>query len=546
MPKAWASDDLLLDALSAELARSWEVFSQQEQPPYFAQLAVEDVTKTRLQAVSGASAGVYRSHLRDGDVDIRVGSMELDNTHKIRDQGWMDADFRAGLTLPIEDDSRALQLAIWRALDDSWRAALRRLIKVQNNEQIKVSREDGSADFSVAPVVVDIGDRVSVSVDEEVWVGRLRRLSAIVLEEESVQESSVGLMVEDRVLYVLNTEGTRVRTQRVRVRLSIHLSLVAEDGMNLQVYEAFDAHSLGALPEEAELARAVREAAARLTALGEAPVVDPYVGPAILRGRAAAVFFHEILGHRVEGHRQKDEDEGQTLRDKVGEPIFPDFIDVVDDPSLRTLEGVELNGHYVYDEEGVRGQRVQIVDDGVLEGFLMSRAPIEGFARSNGHGRRQSGHAVVARQGNLQVIAEEASLSLDELREELIREIKAQGKPFGLIFDDISGGFTTTGRSTPNSYAIQPTVVWRVYPDGRPDELVRGVDLIGTPLTTFSRIQAASDTVEVFNGMCGAESGWVPVSASAPDLLVSEIEVQRKNRGQERPPLLPPPSETAP
>ena len=132
-------------------------------------------------------------------------------------------------------------------------------------------------------------------------------------------------------------------------------------------------------------------------------------------------------------------------------------------------------------------------------------------------------------------------MSYDELREKLVQQIRRQGKPYGLIFDDITGGFTFTGRSTPNSFNVSPVTVWRVFADGRPDELVRGVDLIGTPLTTFSRIVAASDQTQVFNGVCGAESGWVPVAAVAPDLLVSEVEVQRKEKDNDRPPLLAPP-----
>ena len=170
----------------------------------------------------------------------------------------------------------------------------------------------------------------------------------------------------------------------------------------------------------------------------------------------------------------------------------------------------------------------------------MSRSPIEDFDRSNGHGRRQPGAAVVARQGNLVVRASE-SVPYDQLREQLVGLIQEQGKPFGLILDDISGGFTLTGRTQPNSYAVKPVTAWRVFPDGRPDELVRGIDMIGTPLVTFQKIVAASDDTQVFNGVCGAESGWVPVSAIAPDLLVEEIEVQRQAKGNDRPPLLPPP-----
>ena len=255
------------------------------------------------------------------------------------------------------------------------------------------------------------------------------------------------------------------------------------------------------------------------------------------------MFFHEILGHRIEGHRQKDEDESGTLADKVGEQIFPEFLSITDDPTLTHWEDIALNGHYIYDDEAVKSQTVNIVEDGILRNFVMSRAPIEAQATSNGHGRREPGEIPVARQGNLIVSANPTSpsrVSAAQLKQELIKEIKKQDKPFGLIFDDISGGFTFTGRATPNSYAVKPVTVWKLYPDGR-EELVRGVDMIGTPLITFSRISMASAETQVFNGVCGAESGWVPVSAISPDLLVTEVEVQRRSKDHERPPLLEPP-----
>jgi predicted Zn-dependent protease len=130
---------------------------------------------------------------------------------------------------------------------------------------------------------------------------------------------------------------------------------------------------------------------------------------------------------------------------------------------------------------------------------------------------------------------------MEKLREMLIAEAKTQGKQFGLLFDDISGGFTLTGRDSPQSFQVTPIMVYRIYVDGRPDELVRGADLIGTPLTSFSKIIAASDKVDVFNGFCGAESGYVPVSAVSPAILTSQIEVQKKAKSSERMPILPAP-----
>ena len=182
-----------------------------------------------------------------------------------------------------------------------------------------------------------------------------------------------------------------------------------------------------------------------------------------------------------------------------------------------------------------------MVEEGVLKTFLMSRTPIDGIPQSNGHGRGQSGMNPVARQSNLVVEVAPSAVQPD-LKKLLIEEIKKQGLPFGLYFEDIEGGFTITQRFIPNAFNVMPLVVYRIYPDGR-EELVRGVDLIGTPLTTFSKILAADKNVAVFNGICGAESGWVPVSAVSPAILVSQIEVQKKLKSQERPPVLPAPFE---
>lgn len=310
--------------------------------------------------------------------------------------------------------------------------------------------------------------------------------------------------------------------------------------MEISVSDYVDVRSIGGLPEPAVVEAMARGVGERIARLRDAPLVEPFVGPAILRGRAAAVFFHEVLGHRVEGHRQKDDDEGQTFTDKVGDQVLPTFLSVADDPTLGAVEVIDLSGSYAFDDEGVAAQRVTIVDRGVLRGFLMSRSPIAGFGHSNGHGRRQTGNAVVARQGSL-IIEARHTVSEARMRQMLLTAIRTQGKPYGYIFDDISGGFTFTGRVTPNAFSVQPVTVWRVWADGRPDELVRGVTLIGTPLTTFDSILAAGEKVSVFNGSCGAESGWVPVSAVAPDLLINEVEIQRSVKAHERPPLLPPP-----
>jgi predicted Zn-dependent protease len=252
-----------------------------------------------------------------------------------------------------------------------------------------------------------------------------------------------------------------------------------------------------------------------------------------------------VLGHRLEGQRQRGDEEGQTFTKDVGKPVLPSFLSVSDDPTVSKFGDTWLSGSYEYDDEGEKARRVDLISDGVLKTFLMSRLPIASFSSTNGHGRAETGHVPTGRQGNL-IVTSTKSVPESELRKQLIDEAKKQGKPYGLYFEDISSGFAVTTRSSPQAFQVIPLVVWRVYVDGRPDELVRGVSIVGTPLAAMKRIVATGDKSEVFNGECGAESGTVPVSAVAPAMLVSEMETQRQPQGTARPPILPIPGAEAP
>ncbi len=536
--------DPVLDVATAELERAVAALADQSEPPYFLGYELVDRHTVRVQATHGALGASSDRRVRTADVDVRVGTLALDNTHKIRDGGWFADVDHARVLLPLDGDPRATSLALWRETDQSWQSAVRRLEQVRGNEAVKVAREDASADWSLVEPEIDLQPVQDVALDREAWAAVLKRVSAVMLEQAHVLDSSAEVSAVAETFRMTTSEGTLLRWSRVSYRVSLWGRTVAPDGMELSVDDYVVAASADGLPGEAELVARMEAVALRLLQLREAPLMEPYSGPAILEGRAAGVFFHEVLGHRVEGHRQKDEDEGQTFTDMVGQAVLPEFLSVVDDPTLSELAGEDLAGFYPYDDEGVPAQRVDLVRDGVLAGFLMSRAPIQDFGRSNGHGRRAPGNTVVARQGNLVVRASE-TVSTDALRAALLAEVEAQGKPYGLLVEDITGGFTLTGRVVPNSFNVRPVAMWRVYPDGRPDELVRGGDLIGTPLTTFSRVQLAGGGIGVFNGVCGAESGWVPVSASSPSLLVTELEVQRKEKQHDRPPLLPPPGHEA-
>jgi predicted Zn-dependent protease len=402
-----------------------------------------------------------------------------------------------------------------------------------------VTPEDTSPDFSHEPAVKRVEPAMEVRFDRAAWARRIRAYTAAFARYNDIYDGEASLQVEGTTRWYVNSEGSELQTSSAYYRLVISAYTRAADGMVLPRYESYVASTPEGLPNDTVVNAAVAKMIEDLHALKKAPVITAATAPAILSGRASGVFFHEVFGHRVEGHRQKNEEEAQTFKGKIGERLLPRDLSVYFDPTQRRLGNTELAGYYQYDDEGVAARRVDVVRNGVFTGFLMSRSPIAGFTHSNGHGRRQPGMPAVARQSNL-VVSSSKPVTHEQLKRMLVAEIKRQNKPFGLIFDDIEGGFTLTTRFMPNAFEVLPIMVYRVFPSGR-EELVRGVDLVGTPLIAFSRIIAADDQVRVFNGVCGAESGWVPVSASSPAILIAQIEVQRKEKAQDKPPILPPP-----
>jgi TldD protein len=528
--------NIVLTTMQQELQRATTSLAKTDPAPYYVSYAVTDSDETAVAASNGSviySASVAR---RQADVMMRVGSVALDNTHgQSRSSG-----ITSGL-LPLDDDSNAIARVLWQLTDREYEQASAAFLKVKTNNAVRSEEEDKSPDFS-SEAAQDHLNLVPLHPpsDQQIWEARTRKISAGFLKYPEVYASYVSFNISADRSYLATSEGTALIRPGAIARLIIQAETRADDGMELLRVESFQAATAGELPSDAELAARVDKIAADLKALRAAPAADPYAGPAMLSGRAAAVFFHEVLGHRLEGHRQRDENEGQTFTKKVNQLVLPAFLSVADDPTMKQLNGVELAGHYDFDDEGVPAARVVAVENGVLKNFLMSRMPIKNFSTSNGHGRRQPGLMPTGRQGNL-IVTSTNSVKDSELREKFIAEIKKQGKPYGLYFDDIQGGFTLTGRASPQAFQVIPVMVYRVYADGRPDELVRGVDIVGTPLLSLNNIVLTGDTQQVFNGICGAESGQVPVAAAAPAMLFTEIEVQKRRRGSERPPILPPP-----
>jgi predicted Zn-dependent protease len=539
-PNAQGKRSPLLAALQTELERSLKTLGTLDPPAYYLSYTITDTQRVNVSGSNGALLSSDAARNRWLEVSVRTGSYNLDNSHKVGERQMQSGG--PGTPVPIDDDAEVLRRAIWLETDKQYRAASEALIKIKTGKEVKVETAEGRApDFSREQPHNFIGPLTSISVDRKPWEEKVRAYTKAFRESPAIINSIVTFTAQAQNAFQVTSEGTQLQFGQIRYRLELFIQGKAPDGMDIDRYYNFDWVNPSEAPDDKAVYAAGATMRKELEGLVAAPINDPIVGPALLTGRAAAVFFHEVFGHRAEGHRQKDVTEGQTFSKKVGEQILPSFLSITDDTTLKKLGSQDLLGYYQYDDEGVPAQRVVLVDHGVLKNFEMSRSPLTGFPNSNGHGRRQLGATPVSRQGNL-IVTSSKMVTNAELRVQLIELIKAQGKPYGLLIDDIAGGFTFTGRGQPQAFQVLPLVVYKVFPDGRPDELVRGVDIVGTPLAALTKIVATGDTPEVFNGYCGAESGSVPVSAASPAILTSELEVQKKESSTDRPPILPPPA----
>ncbi len=537
----------VLNVMEQELNREFKQLKKVKPPVYFLSYQITERDNFYLSATLGTIN--YEKIIKEAylDTDVRVGTPELDNTHKIK---LVDADklnnssnknlflIKVSLT-----DENALKNALWLNTDLAAKAAQEQYQKVLNNNKTASTRNDTSADFSKAPKTPSkyIADMPEITINIPELKTEMENLSALMKGKKFIFSSGVDFYLVRETNYFVNSEGTKIKEPRVLIRLSYQINSRNKDGMQLSRTNSYDAITMADLPSQEKIKQDILKSIEELKELQNAPSADTFHGPVILKNRAAGVFFHEILGHRVEGHRQKDDDFGQTFTQKVGEQIVAPIITVYDNPTMTHFKGIPLRGHYLYDDEGTPAQKAMMIENGILKGFLMGRSPIKNFPNSNGHGRKSYGRKVVSRMG-VTVVEAKNQIPYEELVQKLKAEIKRQNKPYGLIIDDISGGFTNIDTYSPQSFKVQPLLVYKVFPDDRPNELIRGADIVGTPLTSFNKIIAAANDDTLFNGTCGAESGWVPVSAIAPSLLISELEVEKVNKTYDNLPILPPPS----
>ena len=543
IPFISGAQDQFTDFLRTELRAQMDELKKQEFPPYYMNYRVVDEQFARVITSFGVLTAKESNRERTLVPQIRIGNPEFDN-FKIKQMGSPISRFHGPsyAVLPIDDTNgdNATRQAIWNEVNNRYKFAIDAYQTARAETTINVAEEDKAPCFSQAPAEKYYEAPLPANrtaVDLDAWEKRLKEISAVFKKHPKILRGDASFRYTVKRIYVLDSEGTEVVQNLTYARIMVQGAAKADDGMELPLVLSYFAHSPESLPSNEQIVKDANLMADKLIALRDAPIVDPYTGPAILSGSASGVFFHEIFGHRIEGQRMKSDKDAQTFKKMIGEYVLPPHLQVFSDPTLKNYADQDMNGYYKYDDQGVKAERVDVVIDGKLNDFLMTRTPLDAHPRSNGHARADIGYDPVSRQSNLVVESSDPKTE-EELRQLLIAEIKKQGKDRGYFFKSVTGGFTMTNRRGANAFNVTPLEVYEVYADGRPDKLVRGVDLIGTPLSMFSNIIYAGKAPEIFTGTCGAESGGIPVTATSPTILVQKVEMQRKAKASDLPPIL--------
>jgi predicted Zn-dependent protease len=534
-----------LNLLSDELQHYWKLLQKQPEPrAYYMKYALYRGKQAQVVGEDGVILRKtdQRKHpVYNVLVDIRVGDHKLDNTG---DEGF---DWRASqhfLTvsnqLPRKLDTETMRKRLWQLTDVKFKTAVAQYNRKRYVRSLEVEIKDKSGDFSQESPVQLEQLPPSLAFDIERWQQVAREVSAFSLKNQRVVHSNVTISAQQEAIAMVDNSGSRIIKHKTLYRYSIHIVYLSEKNEYLQNMRLGFYDREAGLPDQKQLHELTQKTLQELIDQSNAPEGMPAEAPAILMPDVAGVLFHEALGHRLEGQRMLRESDGRTFRRQIGQRVIPQFLSVIDDPTLQDWRGEPLNGHYLVDDEGVRSRRVVLIEDGILRGFLMSRKPLDDFKSSSGHGRGNFGATPFSRQGNL-IISSKNEHNFEKLREMLIEETRRQGKPYGFIIDRASGGYTHTGTYGIQSFKNRPMVVYRVDAKTGEQTLVKGLEMIGTPLTVVNNILATGKDYGIFNGYCGAESGWVPVSAVAPSVLLKTVELQRIQIEQRKFFLLPPP-----
>lgn len=469
--------------------------------------------------------------------EVRVGSYRLDQTV----DGSLHADMGDResfnwLVGPQDLDGEAVRYAFWKLTQLKYWEALQ---DFYDKKKILVEQrlKRDAPSFSKEKQLTHNGPVEPLKISQKRWEDFVRRSSGLFKGYKNLVDPYVRIRGASRVRVFVNSEGSRFVCQEKYFEAIVNAWILTEDGVYLNSSRNFHCRSQDELPNQAQVEEAIDDIAKDLASLAKAKPMEPYAGPALLSGLATGLIFHEAIGHRLEGERMISRTEGQTFAGKIGKPILPKSVDLIDDPTMESWDGQSLYGNYEVDDEGVAARPVRLVEHGVLKTFLMSRACVRGHQHSNGHGRHERFQDPMARMANL-VVKSTDRHSWDALKEQLLAEVNRRRLPHGIIVRRVSSGETRTDHYDFQAFKGVPTEVYSVDPRSGKETRVRDVNFIGTPLAAIQRIKAFGADYQVDNSYCFAESGSVPVSTIAPSMLVEELELQRATTRYFRPPVL--------
>ncbi len=506
-------DDPVLRDLQTEMARSKTQLKLENVPaPYFIDYRVVDVDDWEADAALGAVRSESHSRVRFLMVRVRLGDYKQDNSGA-RGDGTVEI-------VPLDRDDQAFRFQVWTATDKAYKQAVEALTDKQARLK-QLTIDHPVDDFAHAEPVQLLEPVVELKVEHDPWLKMLRDASVLYKHDAKVEFLNAALSFKTVNRYYLNSEGTVVRNGEEIYNMSISGNSQADDGMRLDRSAGFTAKSLRELPKAAEFVGKAESLVASFKQLREAPLADEdYHGPVLLSADSASTVFVSLIGENLLGNKPEL---GQNARvrgqfaSSYKTRVLPEFLSVVDDPSLSEAGGKTLLGHYEVDDEGMRAQRVPLIEKGVLVNYLLGRQPIRDFAASNGHGR-----AAVPLSwpspglGNL-VVRSSDPVAPEELKKKLIAMCKDRGLEYGYYVETMGG-------------ARAPRLLYRVWVKGGREELVRG-GLFGDldQRSMRSNIVAAGTDQYVENFVRP-----YPQSVVAPSILFDDLEVKRQTSNKDK------------
>ena len=517
--RAAAGGDTLLEALLTELNRSKaQLKMDQVAAPYYIEYRVNDVDEYQAEAAFGAVRESQRVRYRVLRVVVRIGDYKQDSYYN---QGMGETNI-----LPLDNDPIALRHQIWLATDEAYKAAGAALTEKQAALKQFSTETNPVDDFAKAPVVAAVEPTVTLQVDAAAWKKTLEDVTNLYRQYPDVQSVSASARFSAVNEYLVNSEGTVTRSGKKTYNITLNSSAQAADGMRLMRNPLWMVAKAEELPTRDALLADARKMLDTLVALRQAPIVEEeYRGPVLFAPDAANDIVASLVGTNVLGRKPQLGRPNRTVgafATSFKTRVLPNFLTVVDDPTLPDFQGKSLVGTYGVDDDGVKAQPVTLVDDGTLVNYLVGRQPIRDFPSSNGHGRAGAGTYPAPNLGVLLIKSKEAQ-SPEELKKRVIQMITDQGKPYGYRVETLGPG---------NS----PRLLYRVYPDGH-EELVRGA--------VFSELDVRalrSDLIAVGNDpQVSNRTGGIATTVISPSLLFDELEVKRADTSKDKLPDYPPP-----